>query len=70
MIFQEYEQVPGSEGTGLGLPISRRLARLLDGDLGVESAPGAGSTFILRLPGPLVVCPRGERHAAHAGSSA
>ena len=50
LIFREYGQVPGSDGTGLGLPISRKLARLLDGDLHVESAPGAGSTFILRLP--------------------
>nr|MBA4158181.1 response regulator [Gemmatimonadota bacterium] len=53
-IFEEYEQVltPGSHGgTGLGLPISRKLARLLGGDLLVESRVGVGSTFILRLPG-------------------
>jgi signal transduction histidine kinase len=52
-IFAEFEQVPGSEGTGLGLPVSRSLARLLGGDLWVESEPGAGSTFVLRLPGCL-----------------
>ena len=37
-------------GTGLGLTISRRLARLMGGDLTVESRPGAGSTFALWLP--------------------
>ncbi len=50
-IFQEFEQVAGSEGTGLGLPISRKLARLLGGELVVESEVGEGSTFVLRLPG-------------------
>ena len=37
-------------GTGLGLHLSRRLARLLGGDITVESAPGRGSTFVLALP--------------------
>jgi signal transduction histidine kinase len=50
-IFVEFEQVAGTRGgTGLGLPISRRLAQLLGGDLRMESEPGVGSTFILRLP--------------------
>ena len=37
-------------GTGLGLWLSREIARMHDGDLTVESTPGAGSTFTLQLP--------------------
>jgi PAS domain S-box-containing protein len=52
-IFDEFVQLsqPNQhQGTGLGLPISRRLAQLLDGSLTVRSAPGEGSTFRLTLP--------------------
>jgi signal transduction histidine kinase len=51
-IFEEFVQVSESKqpGTGLGLPISRRLAQLLDGSLTVCSTPGEGSTFSLILP--------------------
>jgi len=37
-------------GTGLGLWLSREIARMHDGDLTVESTPGSGSTFTLQLP--------------------
>lgn len=54
-IFEEFSQVPGrlqktASGTGLGLPLSRRLAVLLGGELWVESEIGSGSTFYLSVP--------------------
>jgi histidine kinase/DNA gyrase B/HSP90-like ATPase len=44
-------------GTGLGLAIARDLARRMDGDLDVASVAGAGSAFVLVLPGPAEVEP-------------
>jgi signal transduction histidine kinase len=38
------------EGAGLGLAISRDLARAMNGDVTVQSTPGSGATFTLRLP--------------------
>jgi signal transduction histidine kinase len=54
-IFEEFYQVPGSkalsgQGTGLGLPYARRLAGILGGALRVDSEPGRGSVFTVRLP--------------------
>jgi len=52
-IFDEFVQLhqpDPQQGTGLGLPISRRLAELLEGSLEVESRVGEGSTFTLSLP--------------------
>lgn len=54
-IWQEFSQIPNPrqgrvKGTGLGLPLSRRLAELLQGRVWVESRPGEGSTFSLSIP--------------------
>jgi PAS domain S-box-containing protein len=52
-IFDEFVQLGKTqltEGTGLGLPISRRLAEMLQGQLEIESVVGEGSTFRLTLP--------------------
>jgi two-component system, sensor histidine kinase len=69
-IFEEFVQVSESKqpGTGLGLPISRRLAQLLDGSLTVHSTPGEGSAFRLTLPASLedVLTPTAELSAATA----
>jgi CheY-like chemotaxis protein/nitrogen-specific signal transduction histidine kinase len=52
-IFEEFVQVPGvlqRHGTGLGLPLSRKLVGLLGGTLDASSEPGSGTTFRVRLP--------------------
>jgi signal transduction histidine kinase len=54
-LFQEFSQASSATaskygGTGLGLAMSRRFCQMMGGDITVESAPGSGSTFTIRLP--------------------
>ncbi|HEX6558122.1 MAG TPA: ATP-binding protein [Longimicrobiales bacterium] len=64
-IFDEFVQLGKNrthEGTGLGLPISRRLAQLLRGSLTVQSDVGKGSVFTVRLPAALDSIEAPSRH--------
>jgi PAS domain S-box-containing protein len=54
-LFERFHRVPGAagrnaEGTGIGLALVRELARLHGGEVSVESAPGRGSCFTVRVP--------------------
>jgi adenylate cyclase len=55
-LFAEFTQADATTaqrfgGTGLGLAITRKLARMMGGDVTVASEPGKGSVFTVRLPG-------------------
>nr|MBA2685109.1 hypothetical protein [Gemmatimonadaceae bacterium] len=67
-IFEPFVQIDrhltgvSQQGVGLGLAISRNLARSMEGDLVAESMPGVGTTFVLTVP-------RGTRGAGAPASS-
>ena len=75
-LFQEFSQASSATaskygGTGLGLAISKRFCQMMGGDITVESEPGRGSTFTIRLP-RIVEVPKEAvaANAAHTGEAA
>ena len=75
-LFQEFSQASSTTaskygGTGLGLAISKRFCQMMGGDITVESEPGRGSTFTIRLP-RIVDAPKEvvAANATHTGEAA
>ncbi len=78
-LFQNFSQVAaasgsGQSGTGLGLALSQKLCRLMGGDITVETRPGQGSSFTIRIPAapaeaPASAPPRQRLRAGSAPSS-
>ena len=70
-VFEEFTQADGSTtrdygGTGIGLAISRRFCRMMGGDITVQSQPGEGSAFTIRIPAiaPSAAVPVAPKQAA------
>jgi signal transduction histidine kinase len=73
-IFDPFWQVENKAsrripGTGIGLSVARRLARLLGGDITVASHPGEGSTFTAKVPRKMGEAPAGEPATSGAHES-
>jgi signal transduction histidine kinase len=74
-LFQEFSQASSTTaskygGTGLGLTISRRFCQMMGGDITVESEPGRGSTFMIRVPRIVDAPKEMAADPAHTGEAA